>query len=346
MTGEEAGGRAEEWPLPGDPDVGVGSRHHIVPRFYLERWANADHQIDVVEKPGGTRRRTNIKDAGVEKDFYTYIDLKGEPAGHLEQLLSHIESRASAAIANIVPPTFGVFPPSPNEKHDIAILLAFQAVRGKRTRKSIELQADLVTRLQLSGLDESQIVRRMRQQGEESTEDRIQEAVEFINNLDDYMFVPDPNDHLGMMGKLAFEIYKRLMRRHWYLAEFSSSVLLTCDEPVVRYTSRPDPMRGIGFLNAEEIWFPLSPKFLLTLCLDKQPLPPRFPAPIESAATANLMLAHNAYQYIYLHPDYDVLSEIPPDEAVFKVTAAGFPALERYNDPPHSKKTRRRRKRN
>lgn len=344
MADEDEEGRAEEWPFPGDPSVGVGCRHHIVPRFYLERWANADRQIDVVEKPGGNRRRTNIKDAGVEKDFYTYIDLKGEPAGHLEQLLSHIEGRASAAIANIVHPTFGVFPPPPDEKHDIAILLAFQAVRGRRTRKSIELQADLITRLQLSGLDESQIVRRMRQEGEEPAEDRIQEAVEFIQNLDEYVFVPDPNEHLGMMGKLSFEIYKRLMRRHWYLAEFSKPALLTCDEPVVRYNSRPDPMRGIGFLNAEEVWFPLSPKFLLTLCLDRQPLPPRFPAPIRIAATADLMLAHNAYQYIYLHPDYDVLTEIPPDEAPFKVEAAGFPTLERYNEPPHNKRTQRRRK--
>ncbi|MEH1128389.1 DUF4238 domain-containing protein [Micromonospora sp. CPCC 206061] len=344
MAGNDEEGRAEEWPFPGDPNVGVGSRHHIVPRFYLERWANTARQIEVVEKPGGDRRRVNIKEAGAEKDFYTFIDLKGGFSGYLEQLLSHIEGRASSAISNIVHPTFGIFPPPPDDKHALATLLAFQAVRGKRTRKSIELQADLLTRLQLSGIDETQIVQRMRQQGEEPTEDRVREAAEFVQNLDEYRFVPDPNDHLRIMGEASFRIYKMLMRRHWYLAEFSGPLLLTCDEPVVRYTSRPNPLRGIGFLNAEEIWFPLSPRLLLILCLDVQPLPPKFPASIETAVTANQMLAHNAYQYIYLHPNHDVLPEIPPDEAVFKVTAAGFPMLERYNEPPYDKRTQRRRK--
>ena len=28
-----------KWPLPGDPDVSIGARHHRLPRFYLERSA-------------------------------------------------------------------------------------------------------------------------------------------------------------------------------------------------------------------------------------------------------------------------------------------------------------------
>ncbi|HET8682953.1 MAG TPA: DUF4238 domain-containing protein [Micromonosporaceae bacterium] len=343
MAGEDGCDQTDRWSFPGDPKVGVGSRHHIVSRFYLKRWANADGQIDVVEKPGGKRCRVNIKDAATEKDFYTYIDLNGEPAGHLEQLLSHIEDQASSAIANIVHPTFGGFPPSPEEKHYIATLLAFQVARGRKTRRSIELQADLVTRLQLSAMDRSQVVERLRQEGEEPTDERIQEAVEFISNLDEYEFVPDPNDHLKMMGGLSFELYKRLMRRHWYLAEFDAPVLLTCDEPVVRYSSQSDPMESLGFLNAEEVWFPLGPEFLLILTRDVQSLPYRFRVPNESAATTNLMLMHNAYQYIFLRPDHAALPELPPDEPPFRVEAPGFPMVERYNKPPTVKRTQRRR---
>jgi len=146
------------------------------------------------------------------------------------------------------------------------------------------------------------------------------------------------------MGEASFRIYRLLMRRFWYLAEFPGPDLLTCDEPVVCYTSHAEPSRGIGFLNAEEVWFPLSPQFLLILSLRAQPLPPKFQATVENAITANTMLARNAYQYIYLHPAHNVLPEMPPEEAVFKVTAAGFPMLERYNEPPYDKRTQRRRK--
>jgi len=136
MAGEDGDGRTDESPFPDDPTVGVGSRHHIVPRFYLERWSNDSLQIEAVVKPGGDRRRVNIKEAGAEKDFYTYVDTSGEFSGYLEQLLSHVEGQASSAISNIVHPTFGVFPPPPDDRHALATLIAFRrcAAKGQGSR--------------------------------------------------------------------------------------------------------------------------------------------------------------------------------------------------------------------
>src|SRR2546430_11171448 len=45
-----------EWPLPGDPDASVGARHHRVPRFYLERFANERMQIATVDRRTRARR--------------------------------------------------------------------------------------------------------------------------------------------------------------------------------------------------------------------------------------------------------------------------------------------------
>ena len=59
------------WPFSSDQNQYVGSRHHIVPRFYLEGWTNADEKLVVVEKPGGRRYPTGPKTAGAETDFYT-----------------------------------------------------------------------------------------------------------------------------------------------------------------------------------------------------------------------------------------------------------------------------------
>lgn len=77
-----------EWPLPGDPDASVGARHHRVPRFYLERFANERLQIASVDRRTGTRRVTAIKETAVERDFYTAINTAGQKDGKTEHLLT------------------------------------------------------------------------------------------------------------------------------------------------------------------------------------------------------------------------------------------------------------------
>jgi hypothetical protein len=47
------------------------------------------------------------EEACAETDFYTFIDLDGNPAGHLEQALHQVEGPAKEAIANIVHPASG-----------------------------------------------------------------------------------------------------------------------------------------------------------------------------------------------------------------------------------------------
>jgi len=70
-----------KWPLPGDPDASVGARHHRVPRFYLERFANERLQIATVDRRTGERRTAAIRETAAEKDFYTAINTDGEKDG-------------------------------------------------------------------------------------------------------------------------------------------------------------------------------------------------------------------------------------------------------------------------
>jgi hypothetical protein len=76
---------------PGDPDASVGARHHRVPRFYLERFANERMQITTVDRRTRARRTAAIRETAAEKDFYTAINIEGEKDGKSEHLLSHIE---------------------------------------------------------------------------------------------------------------------------------------------------------------------------------------------------------------------------------------------------------------
>jgi hypothetical protein len=324
---------ADEWPFPGDPN-------------YLEYWADADGHIDVVEKPGGRRYRTVPKTASTETDFYTYIDLSGNPAGHMEQILGVIEAGASAAIGRITHPIFGKFPPSPDDKYDIATFIAFQKVRGKRRRREIETQADLYMKLQYSGLGSDAIKSLLEERFGHASPEQLAEMEELVANLDDYEFVPDPNEHVRMMGKLAQDIFPRLMRRHWYLGVFDEPVLVTCDEPVMLYKRNPSPIRGYGLLDADEVWFPLNPSMLLILTLETQQVSARFSAPILTAQTVNAFAAHNAYQNVFLHPKQpDIDAERLADTPLFEITAPERVILpDGANKPLRNRTTARRRK--
>jgi Protein of unknown function (DUF4238) len=138
-----------EWPLPGDPDASVGARHHRVPRFYLERFANERMQITTVDRRTHARRTAAIRETAAEKDFYTAINTEGAKDGKTEHLLSHIEGNAARAIKNILNPVFPLFPPRQQDRADLCLFLAFQKVRGKLTRKRIEMLGDLWAHLQI-----------------------------------------------------------------------------------------------------------------------------------------------------------------------------------------------------
>ena len=71
--------------VSGDPDASVGARHHRVPRFYLERFANERMQITTVDRRTRARRTAAIRETAAEKDFYTAINTQGVKDGKTER---------------------------------------------------------------------------------------------------------------------------------------------------------------------------------------------------------------------------------------------------------------------
>jgi hypothetical protein len=54
-----------------DPRIGVGTRHHTVPRFILERFADRD-QVLRLDMQTKRVHPANIRDLAL-KDFYTFV---------------------------------------------------------------------------------------------------------------------------------------------------------------------------------------------------------------------------------------------------------------------------------
>jgi hypothetical protein len=203
-----------EWPLPGDPDASVGARHHRVPCFYLGCFANERMQITTVDRRTRARRTAAIRETAAEKDFYTAINTEGAKDGKSEHLLSHIEGNAAHAIKNILNPVFPLFPPRPQDRADLCLFLAFQKVRGKLTRKRIEMLGDLWAHLQIpAGMTPGQARAWLQANEQQATPESAQEIVELSASMEDFEFVPDPNAHLSVMGGVALRISELLLPR-------------------------------------------------------------------------------------------------------------------------------------
>ena len=125
-----------------DPAVGVGSVHHIVPRFYLRRFADERDQITVVSRITGQRRDAPVDKAHRQKDFYTFVNTDGESDGRVEQLLGLVEGQAATALRNTFHPVFGRWPPMGEHRLELIQFVAFQSLRGRRQRRQMEMIAD------------------------------------------------------------------------------------------------------------------------------------------------------------------------------------------------------------
>ena len=77
-------------------------RQHLVPNFFLRRFANANQQVAVVNRVTGERTVQKTDNVMVEHNFYTFQSTAGEISYELEKLLSGIEGAGGAAIKRIV----------------------------------------------------------------------------------------------------------------------------------------------------------------------------------------------------------------------------------------------------
>lgn len=67
-------------------------RHHTVPRFYLQRFANDGGQLMRVELPGEKRHRLSTTNATVENGFYLAETTDGDWVDDVENALAEFET--------------------------------------------------------------------------------------------------------------------------------------------------------------------------------------------------------------------------------------------------------------
>ena len=287
---------------PGDPRL-----HHYVPQFYLKRFADDEDRVGVIElaKPSRGHRRVNhVSKVAAIKDFYTIVHVDGHDTTVVENILGAVDGRAARVIPRIA---YGVLAPSDQDRFDFSLWLAFQNVRGPRTRRQLEAMGETVAKLEISMNTCERSVREFlaKERGEEPNDDDVDEMLNRVRRGEGFEVVVPQNHAVSSMLQHGIDSGAFFFDRTWTLLRSDEPVFLTSDHPIAlhQYAEHHHPFFGVGIATADEILVPL----------DRQTVPVAhhfddFPTKVlrinvEEARELNRQILQFAYAEVYGHPD-------------------------------------------
>ena len=112
--------------------MGEPKRHHIVPEFYLRRFADAG-KVELLKRSNLAESiHTSVENALVERHFYSIDTDEGRDSQVEKMLGSQVEPGAARAITRLVDE--GRSLSLPGLRRAVSTFLAFQYVRGPAMR--------------------------------------------------------------------------------------------------------------------------------------------------------------------------------------------------------------------
>lgn len=280
----------------------VKRRHHIVPKFYLRRFANDRDQVTRVELPGTKRHPIAIGDATVEKDFYLAPAIDGGLTDAIEDSLSELEGSAKTAVSALLDDQ--VWPITPEIREQLAAWIAIQYLRTAARRQTIAAVDSLV--VAITGRDGGP----QHTLAEQSPQH------------------PYRTTHLEAMLTGFLPAARSIYARGWTFIQFTRKALITSDTPVVLLPiPDADERTPLGLTSNGGIMMPLDRR--VALLLTEHPKDLKVQGTTVRARAFNQVLASNAHRCLFHHPADDPLQglELPePQEPEVR--------WERWNSAP------------
>jgi|APLak6261675434_1056106.scaffolds.fasta_scaffold02279_2 hypothetical protein len=278
-------------------------RHHLVPQLHLRRFANGEEKIVAVARDLSKSIVTDVANVAVEKDFYA-VETSSGSSMEVEELLSKVESDAEAVIRRILDQGFQL---EQREKESLAMFCAFQWLRGRDQRDSVESLMNHVHKLFTMNLTRRQIREGLTQtQGRQPTDDEVESMVEYLSNPNNYEYEFSANHSIQSMLENVNDLASIVMARTWQVVRFPTECLLTSDAPVSLW-SPPSERQGlfsaVGFGTAKEIRVPLDRRHALVLAWDATQGEILRDLSDAHAHALNYSTASNGYRWIFHHPD-------------------------------------------
>lgn len=351
----EAERRARKWLANADPSVGVGSRHHTVPAFYLKRFADASTQLSVRDRSTGAPSTRSYHKMKIT-DFYTVVGQDGSLDGRVEQVLCQVEGSAARVFGDLLSAFRRPQALDPVDYGAVVQFLAFQLVRGERKRRELELMTDYFAKVQA---------------GHQFTK----------GDLESLTAVPHPNEHLRMMCQTTETLAPYVADRPLSVVFLDQPLLITSDEPVIVKPGtdypkhKPDCFitkkqlaerrrtgmksgkewgqiihvyftRPSGVADAVEIALPLTPKSILFLgptgAVGELQARLRGTDAEDLARRANEQVITQSLSWVAAHPahPYFASMKFPPPSPLIAVCDGGSVMSQKLKDAPEPRRPR------
>jgi hypothetical protein len=287
---------------------GPARRHHLVSKFYLRHFADADDQITTVLLPGDRTFVQNIANASVQNNFYTAVGVDGDETDAAERAFSVIETPAAEAWQYIAA---GVWPLPSIHREAVAGWIALHLLRGSGNRAQMHDIGNDLLQLNIIAGGRARLREVLREEGEPYDDESV--TREWIALFEDPPRVEvHPNEHLSHIAHMLPRVTRSLLDRWWLLTSFRHKSLATSDHPVhvVPNQRDLDLRMGTGIENADLIHVPVTRRHSLALGL-RSTLPPilagsahdRHQAGVAATALySNSCTVNSARQAIFHHP--------------------------------------------
>lgn len=283
-------------------------RHHLVPAFYLKKWADRD-RIRVTDIDRAESWVTTPTKAARQTDYYRIespdLDPQEIPPLLFEVTLSKVERWGADFIAAAIDDPVNVL--NDDEMRALfSIYMAFQYVRGRSYRAVAQASATDLFKLCYGEITEEGIRHHLKEKGLEPNPENVALFRSFVDQLNsgDVTVGPQQAAVIGMTGQIAVEAGLHLFARGWHIYRVPE-ILLTSDEQVVPIAGPPHPRTergGVG--NAAVVIFPLAPGLLLAMFdgHNARPTPP-YELDYGDIADLNREVAAAASTYAFERPN-------------------------------------------
>lgn len=319
-------------------------RHHVLPRFYLERFADSSHQLTQVWLPGDRSHPISVNDASVITDFYNITSDDGAVDDFWEQQFSALEGVAADAFREVVDDR--VWPPSEDSRTALSYWVALQYLRSASIRDSIADQNALIIKIQ-TGTSGIERLRSVMQAGlgRKVGDVELEAEWEDLTQVGGTRIVIPAATHIKFLTDLISPTAHLLYDSGWVVVRFDRKRLITSDSPVaLRPRDGSSPHMGVGLATAGSYMVALS-RFDGLMIVVSDPGDVSQTGTTRIANLFNFDTSNNARKYVLHHPeDADMLAAIPLHDSIDREVAdqgnehfvdrEGWAAKFRRNDTP------------
>ncbi len=282
------------------------ARDHIVPQMLLRRFAGERERLLATPRAGGVRIPMTVTRACREAGFYD-VDIDPAfshlaPSNQIEISLADFEGRASRLFDRFARDELNL---TDQDRFDLMLFVAFQAVRGWSFREEISELATLMAKEELRPRLTTERLRPQLKKDGRAFDDAAVAAWREQLLTSDWKVVPSQSAAVQQMGLLALNgIHPDLyFRRRVRLLRFDEPALLVSDQPVALWV-RPDrdlETHPLGIASADAIYMPIDRQRAIALLLsgDERVVD----AKPKRAEIINRFVASGAHRWIFQHPD-------------------------------------------